>query len=120
MKIELEKQLIEKYPQLFKDVNSTPQESCMCFGCECGDGWYDILDELCRKITEVDKEAYLLQVKEKYGALRVYGTFNEKAQKLAYEAEKESESVCEYCSKPGKIREGGWLRCLCDECEENK
>jgi hypothetical protein len=42
----LEKQLIEKYPVLFQDVNKSPKETLMCFGCECGDGWFDILDNL--------------------------------------------------------------------------
>ena len=48
MKQELEQQLIAKYPKLFGDVNKSPMESLMCFGCECGDGWYDILDNLLR------------------------------------------------------------------------
>ena len=46
MKRELEHKLIEKYPKLFQDVldRKGPKETLMCFGCEHGDGWYDLLD----------------------------------------------------------------------------
>ena len=46
MKAELQNKLIQKYPKLFQDVldGKGPTETLMCFGCECGDGWYDLLD----------------------------------------------------------------------------
>lgn len=98
MKPELEQQLIEKYPKLFGDVNKSPKESLMCFGMECGDGWYNILENLCGYIENLQKtHSYFLatndkndehanfhcpdvvfnQIKEKYGTLRVYWNFGE-------------------------------------------
>lgn len=35
---------------------------------------------------------------------------------LVEEAERASESVCEDCGKPGRLRAGGWYRTLCDDC----
>lgn len=101
MKEELKKSLIEKYPEFFQGHKLPPTESLMCFGCECDDGWYKILDDLCGYIKRMvtsnhtmgvkdefykkDKEhwedniVYLpapevifTQIKEKYATLRVY------------------------------------------------
>lgn len=44
MKRELQDKLISKYPELFADSSKSMMETCMCWGCECGDGWYDLLD----------------------------------------------------------------------------
>jgi hypothetical protein len=98
MSPKLEHKLIEKYPKLFKNVNKSPKESLMCFGMECGDGWYNILENLCGYIENLQKtHSYFLatkdkndkhadfhcpdvtffQIKEKYGTLRVYWNFGE-------------------------------------------
>lgn len=51
MKEELELKLYKKYPNIFKDTNKSPQESCMAFGLEVGDGWYYLIDTLCEALT---------------------------------------------------------------------
>jgi hypothetical protein len=51
MKDELQKKLFDKYPDIFRHKNYPPSKSLICFGCECDDGWYNILDALCRSIT---------------------------------------------------------------------
>ena len=51
MREELDKQLCAKYPQIFKNRFGSPKETLMCFGFECGDGWYNIIDILCGKLT---------------------------------------------------------------------
>ncbi len=65
MKIELQDKLKSRYPVLFAGTSKGLNESLMAFGCECGDGWYPLIDETCRLITDVDPEAELMQVKEK-------------------------------------------------------
>jgi len=50
MKEELDKQLVEKYPHMFQNRYKGMRETCMCWGFECGDGWYDILNCLCANI----------------------------------------------------------------------
>lgn len=51
MKDELDKQLCEKYPKIFRDRNASEIESCMHWGLDCGDGWYDIIDTMCEAAT---------------------------------------------------------------------
>ena len=46
MKQELDKLLCEKYPKMMVNRNKNMQETCMCWGFECGDGWYNILNQL--------------------------------------------------------------------------
>lgn len=46
MKQELDKLLCEKYPKMMVNRNKGMQETCMCWGFECGDGWFNILDQL--------------------------------------------------------------------------
>jgi hypothetical protein len=46
MKQELDKLLCEKYPKMMVNRNKNMQETCMCWGFECGNGWFNILDQL--------------------------------------------------------------------------
>ena len=46
MKQELDKLLCEKYPKMMVNRNKPMMETCMCWGFDCGDGWFNILDQL--------------------------------------------------------------------------
>jgi len=46
MNQELDALLCKKYPKMMINRLKPMQETCMCWGFECGDGWYNILDEL--------------------------------------------------------------------------
>jgi hypothetical protein len=46
MKQELDKLLCEKYPKMMVNRNKNEMETCMCWGFACGDGWFNILDQL--------------------------------------------------------------------------
>lgn len=50
MREELDKKLCEKYPKIFRDRFADMRTTAMCWGFECGDGWYNILDSLCECI----------------------------------------------------------------------
>ena len=63
MSPELEQKIFNEYPNIFKDNTKSPQETCMCWGLEVGDGWYELIDVLCEALTytfttsvEVDEE----------------------------------------------------------------
>jgi hypothetical protein len=78
MKQELDDKLCKKYPLMFAERNMPMTETCMCWGFECGDGWYDLLDCLCYSIqkyldlrTDVE-QVVVTQVKSKFGGLRFY------------------------------------------------
>jgi hypothetical protein len=46
MKQELDTLLCEKYPKMMVNRNKSPMETCMCWGFSCGEGWFNILDQL--------------------------------------------------------------------------
>jgi hypothetical protein len=51
MRRELDEALCAKYPLIFKDRNADMRTTAMCWGLECGDGWYNIIDVLCGLLT---------------------------------------------------------------------
>jgi len=126
MRKELDEALRAKYPDIFKDRYGDMRETAMCWGFECGDGWYNIIDSLCATIKNREdnlkfhkKEfapVVATQVKEKYGGLRFYYTGGDDYIDGAVAmAEYLSEATCETCGAPGKPRGSGWVRTLCDE-----
>ena len=118
MNKDLQQKLYDKYPKLFAGVHKSIQESCMPFGCECGDGWYNILEELCESIKGYEGVEFE-QIKEKFATLRVYvGGVPEEVHKAITIAEDKSCVTCEQCGEPGTMRAGGWLVTLCDKCSE--
>ncbi len=111
--------LFKKYEKLFEpeDVRNNPQLSCMCWGFECGDGWFDLVDRALAKLAALPGITTVEQVKEKYGGLRLYlRSTEDAAYTIEDEAEEESLSICEACGKPGKRNDGGWLSVRCDAC----
>ena len=51
MKKELDEKLCADYPLIFGDRNKPMNQTAMCWGFSCGDGWYNIIDTLCRLLT---------------------------------------------------------------------
>jgi hypothetical protein len=39
--------LLERYPDIFAQYGGDMRETCMHWGFECGNGWFDLLDTLC-------------------------------------------------------------------------
>jgi hypothetical protein len=50
MNKELQDKLFAKYPKIFRQKDLSMQETCMCWGISVGDGWYNLLDQLCGSI----------------------------------------------------------------------
>ena len=131
----LDNYLCEAYPRIFIERSKTVYESCMGRGLECGNGWMPLIDSLCHQIQEhIDghneyakqrKEATIpqfvaLQIKEKFGSLRVYYSGGDEYCKgLVDMAATWSWNTCEICGKGGKRHVGhtaGWVGSICDEC----
>jgi hypothetical protein len=74
-----------------------------------GPGWAKIITRL---YELYDKHGVAIeQIKEKFGGLRFYiSEAPDEVHNAITEAEKESYTICEDCGKPGKIRNGSWLR----------
>ena len=137
MRQELDKILCEKYPKMMVNRNKNMQETCMCWGFECGDGWFNILDQLMGNIQhhidwkQAQKEKYnrgegctqvtLDQVKEKFGTLRFYYTGGDDAiDGMVRMAESMTGVTCEECGNVGERRGGGWVHTYCEPCEEKR
>lgn len=58
MNRELDKKLCEEHPHLFADRRAPMQVTCMCWGFECGDGWYNLLKEAADKLEPLCKAEY--------------------------------------------------------------
>lgn len=50
MNQELQEKLYKKYPKLFAQKDLSMRHTAMCWGIECGSGWYSIIDKACRLI----------------------------------------------------------------------
>lgn len=122
MRRELENELFEKYPTIFpggSDVDA--QESLMCFGFACGDGWFDLIDDLCTEIEETGVDVTAVQVKEKFGGLRFYCRGgSEGVWSIIGKYEEKSFKTCELCGDSGEITDTGWIKTLCNDCREER
>ena len=126
MKQELDEYLCKVYPKMMVNRNKSEMETTMCWGFECGDGWFQILNQLMgciqhhidwkNKKEEVVPQVTLDQVKEKFGTLRFYYTGGDDyIDGLVSMAESMSGVTCETCGKPGTSSGGGWIKTLCEE-----
>ena len=50
MREELDSKLCAKYPRIFRDRRAPMNRTAMCWGFEHGDGWYNIIDQMCANI----------------------------------------------------------------------
>jgi hypothetical protein len=90
-------------------------------GVYIGDGWTDIVDNLCKEIEVYGQlkniEFVVGQVKEKFGTLRVYvDNADDAVDTFVDDAERLSESTCETCGEPGALRGNSWLYTACETC----
>ena len=131
MKQELDEQLCKKYPKMMVNRNKPMMETCMCWGFECGDGWFNILDQLMGNIqhhidwknknSEVVAQVTLDQVKEKFGTLRFYYSGgDDEISGMVRMAESMSGVTCEECSAPAETHGPGWIKTLCDHHEAER
>jgi len=145
MRPELDEKLCKDYPKIFANRYGDMRTTAMCWGFDCGDGWYDIINALCANIQEhIDwkissRERLLLnnphnlkvpdeveqlvaaQVKEKFGTLRFYTDGGDDyTHGIIRMAESMSAVTCEDCGNKGHIRHGGWIRTLCDVHAEER
>ncbi len=128
MRQELDEQLCKNYPKMMVNRNKPMTETCMCWGFECGDGWFNILNQLMGNIQhhidwknrngEIVPQVTLDQVKEKFGTLRFYYTGgDEYIHGMVALAEAMSGVTCESCGNPGERKGGGWVHTYCEPCE---
>ena len=90
-----------------------------CISFDVDAGWHSLLKDLLVFIAERNPDIRVHQVKEKFGGLRfyIYGG-NEEMRGAIRMAEAMSHKICENCGVPGHKQPGGWIRTLCDPCQE--
>ena len=121
--------LFENHVQLFELMKAENKRRSIGSGISQGDGWLDLLEILCRQIQcHVDNElkknekyevTKFLQIKEKYGALRVYVKSDDLyVHGLIRMTEAVSAKTCELCGSPGKLKTSGWMKVRCENCNE--
>lgn len=125
MKDKLQQQLFEAFPLIFADRSRPMTETAMCWGIECGDGWYELIYDVCwliqghidgqRALGKAVPQVVATQVKEKYGTLCFYyrGGDDYIAHVVAA-LEELAGTRCEVCGARGRRYGGGWIRTLCD------
>ena len=96
MKRELEEKLAKEFEFMHRGKNYDEQmvsdgfvaDLYGAYGCEHGDGWYELLRGLCLEITEAYQkhgqpiDIVVNQVKEKFGTLRFYYHFDDNPQSI--------------------------------------
>lgn len=128
----LELQLVKKYPKILRDYGGDAKQTCMAWGIDCQNGWYDLLDKSMEKIqyfcdlcSKEGREVQVVanQVKEKLGTLRFYVSTegannieNAIIDDIVADAEDRSQYICEVTGKHAVLcHKGGWLKTLCRE-----
>lgn len=85
MNQKLQDKLFKDFPRLFAQKDADRKETCMCWGIECPDAWYDVIYAACALLqtrtddnTHSDKypQVQFTQVKEKFGRLCMYNNVN--------------------------------------------
>jgi len=120
------KKLYDKYPKIFNQHNDSMQTTAMCWGLECGDGWYWLIDELCSCIQgymiNLEDQIEAVQVKEKFGSLRFYTNYHdETVGGMIWFAESMSLSICETCGSTKDVTQTkGWIKTRCKKCMEEE
>ncbi len=121
--------LVDRHPRLFR--GQAPERSHL------SPGWFDLVDKLCLDLEALASSQATLplrvdQVKEKYGALRVYvracapgseaQALQAQAQALCKAAELQSEGVCEGCGAASELHQNAlrWWNTLCPSCTARK
>lgn len=86
---------LQEYEDLFSNRRA--------FRINCGPGWIPLLEETVEQLLEVQPGFEILQVKEKFGGLRIYiQPCSPQSQEILLETGRRSLSICEFTGKPGE------------------
>lgn len=81
-----------------------------------GPGWASLINRVFDALERLGKPTTIVQVKEKYGGLRIYtDNYVAEFEAIIQQAELESFAMCETCGEPGVLRNNdGWYITACD------
>ena len=67
MNKELTEKLYHGFPKLYRQHSLSKSETSMCWGFSCGDGWFDLIYQLSKKLSAAYPDIEAVQVKQKFG-----------------------------------------------------
>ena len=130
MSPDLDDILVKKYPKIFKDRYADKLSTAMCWGFQCGDGWFWLIDNLCDSVQRyIDNNSHLkvhqvvaTTVKEKFGTLSFYyNGGDDTINGMVWFAEHLSSKICEECGSSKDVgMTQGWIMVLCEKCSKSK
>ncbi len=123
MRKDLDDLLCERYPKIFAERHGLATETGMCWGFQCGDGWFNLIDTLCEQLqVQTDHcgapQVVVQEIKEKMGKLRFYssGYGSDVQRGMIKLAQELSARTCELCGHPGELdRSQGWVVTRCED-----
>lgn len=121
-------ELCQEYPfliprNIFSGVIDEDYDYSYTWLDDCPIGWHPLFLEMCMMIKPILEDCgnlndfHFIQVKEKYGQLRVY--YNgapKKVDNIINYYEEKSRRVCIGCGEPATKITTGWISPWCDEC----
>jgi len=118
MREDLQRQLLQQYQPLFRRRDGIPLGH---FNFAVGDGWYRLIYEMLDEIAAApgNADVNILQIKEKFGGLRVYYDGGSSSVSAAVDtAARKALMTCEHCGSTKSVARGGrnWVRTLCETC----
>ena len=111
------------------------KEPLAMFGVETGPGWHPVIKKVLDKISQYNQDSpedsriFVDQVKEKFGTLRIYVTYDnvpketiEDIDAAISEAENEARDICEFCGAKENVgvRIKGWYTTMCESCAKKE
>lgn len=123
-----QRKILKAHPLFFRQYfEEDIYTSCMSWGFECGQGWFDIINRCADKMEKWNHlhsdmlPVEACQLKEKFGELRVYlDNATEETYNILHEFEKEADETCEWCGSKKDVSKTkrGWITTLCAECHK--
>jgi hypothetical protein len=120
-------ELVKAYADLFHPMGDPPRAQGWPW---VKDGWRDLVERACDRIraaVQADRGTFkVIQIKEKFGSLRIYwdGTLSPQTAAQVEEAvdlaEARSCCTCEICGEPGRLYGGGWWTTRCTQHAEDR
>lgn len=131
--IDYNKSLIKRYPfllprNIWNGYMLDHYDYTFTLADEIPDGWRiafgdQMLEEIrdeCIKCNYLDQYT-IIEIKEKFGALRLYTgpvPSNSRLSEIAYKYEAMSEKICIECGEPAKYISTGWISPYCKNCAQ--
>lgn len=116
-------EIIKRYPA----VKDCPEIFLNCISWTVGNGWTPIVNKLLERLIELDPGVQIIQIKEKFGGLRVYcdNVADDREVRVAVLVsgfEALADRTCEHCGSTNDVERRGptWLKTYCKNCHAKR